>query len=603
MEGTTAARPKPQQTRRPRTRREFAQARRRRNRLLPLAAAALIAFVFGAITGAGNADKDAVNRFVDDWTKQDFKGMHDQLTKDSAAQYPLNELASAYLSAQRTATATAINPGSVDGPSGGIVKVQMELRTKLFGVIKGEMDFPVSDGGIVWDPHLSFPGLQTGERLGRHLQVGNRAAILAANGSPLAEGQGAERSSPLGSDALDIVGDIGQPDTHQVAELQSAGYPSDIEVGTSGIERAFNSRLAGTPGGQLIAVKGSNGGEVPAGTPGRVLATAQAKPGLPVKTTVDPDVQAAAVTALGGRAGGVAVLDAKTGDVKALAGSAFNAPAPPGSTFKIITTTAALEAKAVKLSDTFAVVDKINVGGRDLENNNGEFCGGNFVTAFAESCNSVFAPLGPKIGEEHLVSTSEKFGFNQPITLFNADAVDTLDAPEPTLPTPIGDDLDLGVTAIGQGKVLATPLEMAAVAQTIAARGKRAPNALVTDPGLGPDQAPVRVTTPEIAGILKNLMIGVVNYGTGTQADLGKIQVAGKTGTAELGPKPDQPAAKPLAPGETPPKPEQIIDAWFTAFAPAEKPRIVVAVFLADATGDGGTVAAPVARAVLSAAL
>jgi penicillin-binding protein A len=603
MEGTTAARPQPQQTRRPRTRRELAQARRRRNRLLPLAAVALIAFVFGVITGAGNAERDAVNRFVTDWTKQDFKGMHDQLTKDSAAQYPLNELASAILSAQTTATATAINPGSVDGPSGNVVKVQMEMRTKLFGVIKGEMDFPVKDGGIVWDPHLSFPGLLPGERLGRHLEVGNRAPILAADGTPLAEGQGAERSSPLGSDALDVVGDVGQPDTHQVAQLQAEGYPSDADVGVTGIERAFNTRLAGTPGGQLLAVKGSNGGDVPAGTPGRVLATAQAKPGQPVHTTIDPDVQAAAVTALGGRAGGVAVLDAKTGDVKALAGSAFNAPAPPGSTFKIITTTAALEAKAVKLSDNFPVVDHVNVGGRDLENNNGEFCGGNFVTAFAESCNSVFAPLGPKIGEEHLVSTSEKFGFNQPLTLFDKTAVDELDPPESTLPTPIGDDLDLGVTAIGQGKVLATPLEMAAVAQTIAKRGKRSPNALVTDPGLGPDQAPVRVTTPEIAGILKNLMIGVVNYGTGTAADLGKIQVAGKTGTAELGPKPNQPPAKPLAPGETPPKPEQIIDAWFTAFAPAEKPRIVVAVFLADASGDGGTVAAPIAREVLSAGL
>lgn len=603
MEGTTAARSQPQQPRRPRTHREIAQARRRRNRLLPLAAVALIAFVFGVITAAGNADRDAVNRFVAAWTKQDFQGMHDALTKDSAAQYSLNDLAGTYLSAQTTATATAIDPGDVEGPSGDIVKVRMAIRTRLFGVIEGELDFPVKDGGIVWDPHLSFPGLLDGERLARHLEVGNRGPILAADGTPLAEGQGAERSSSLGGDALDVVGEVSQPDTHQIAQLQAEGYPSDIDVGTSGIERAFNSRLAGTPGGQLLAVKGSNGGEVPAGTPGRVLATAQAKPGQPVKTTIDPGVQSAAVTSLGGRAGGVAVLDARTGDVKALAGSAFAAPAPPGSTFKIITTTAALEAKVVKLSDTFAVTDRVNVGGRDLENSNREFCGGTFVDAFAESCNSVFAPLGPKIGEEHLVSTAEKFGFNQPLTLFNEAGVEAIDAPQSTLPSPIGDDLDLGVTAIGQGRVLATPLEMAAVAQTIAARGVRAPNALVTNPGLGPDAAPVRVTTPEIAGILKNLMIGVVNYGTGTQADLGRIQVAGKTGTAELGPKPKQPPAKPLAPGETPPKPEQILDAWFTCFAPAEKPRIVVAVFLADAPGDGGQVAAPLAREVLSAAL
>ncbi|MFN2613133.1 MAG: penicillin-binding transpeptidase domain-containing protein, partial [Solirubrobacterales bacterium] len=198
---------------------------------------------------------------------------------------------------------------------------------------------------------------------------------------------------------------------------------------------------------------------------------------------------------------------------------------------------------------------------------------------------------------------AEKFGFNQPITLFDKAGVEAIDAPEPTLPTPVGDDLDLGVTAIGQGKVQATPLEMAAVAQTIAAHGERSPNALVTDPGLGPDTAPVRVTTPEIAGVLKNLMIGVVNSGTGTAADLGKIQVAGKTGTAELGPKPNQPPPQPLAPGETAPPAEQILDAWFTCFAPAEKPRIVVAAFIADAPGDGGTVAAPIARAVLLSAL
>jgi cell division protein FtsI/penicillin-binding protein 2 len=601
MSGATATRPG-EPERRPRNRRDAAQARRRRNRLLPLAAVAVIAFIFGVVSGAGSAEKDAVQRFVTAWTKQDFKAMHAELTDDSARRYPVDELAGAYLAAQRTGTATAIDPGSIDGPAGDVVKVKMAIRTRLFGVVDGELDFPVSNGGIQWDPHLTFPGLREGERLGRHLEVGQRAPILAANGTPLAEGQGDQRSSPLGSVALGITGEIGRPDTHQVAELQAEGYPSDVSVGISGLERAFNSRLAGTPGGQLLAVKGQ-GGDVPAGTAGRVLGTADTKPGQSVKTTIDPKLLTVASEALGGRAGGAAVLDAKTGEVKALAGSAYSAPAPPGSTFKIITTTAALEAKVVKLSDTFPVTDHINVGGRDLENANGEFCGGTFVEAFAESCNSVFAPLGPKIGEQHLVSTAEKFGFNQPPQLFNQQALAAVDPPESSLPTPVGSELDLGVTAIGQGKVLATPLEMATVAQTIAAHGKRSPTSIVSDPALAPDSKPVQVTTPQIAGIIKNLMIGVVNSGTGTAADLGKIQVAGKTGTAELGPKPNQPAAKPAAPGQPAPKPEQILDAWFTCFAPAEKPRIVVAVFFADANGAGGEVAAPVAREILSAAL
>ena len=322
-----------------------------------------------------------------------------------------------------------------------------------------------------------------------------------------------------------------------------------------------------------------------------------------MKTTLDPKIQEATVSALGGISGGAVVLDAKNGNVLAMAGSAYSAPAPPGSTFKIITTTAALEEKKVKFSDTFPVVNGVNVGGRFLENNNGEYCGGTFVEAFAESCNSVFAPLGPKVGSEKLVGTAEKYGFNSKPTMFNKDIAELLDTPESSLPSSIPTDLDLGVTAIGQGQVLATPLEMATVAQTIAAKGMRSPTAITTEPDLAPDAKPVKVTDANTAGIIKNLMVDVVNSGTGIHADLGKIQVAGKTGTAELGPKPQQAPAKPLAPGEEPPAPEQILDAWFTCFAPAEKPRIVVAVFVADASGDGGTVAAPIARSILTSAL
>jgi peptidoglycan glycosyltransferase len=591
--------------RRPRTQREIALAKRRRNRLLPLLVIGFVSLVVGVVVGAGNARKDAAEAFVKDWTKQDFQAMYSHLSSASAKQTSLQDLAGAYLGAQRTATATAIDPGNVDGPTSvngsEVVRVQMKIRTRLFGVVEGELAIPFDGDKIAWDPHLTFPGLQDGERLGRSLNLSTRGAILARNGAPLAQGPAASRTT--GGAASQVVGETGKPDTDQIGELQAEGYPSDVSVGISGLERAFNSRLAGTPGGQLLAVKNSNGGDVPAGTPGRVLATAQAKPGQPVTTTIDPKIQEATANAIGGIAGGAVVLDAKNGNVLAMAGSAYSAPAPPGSTFKIITTTAALESHVVKLSDTFALADSANVGGRAIGNSNGEICGGTFVQAFAESCNSVFAPLGPKIGEKKMVDTAQKYGFNSPPELYSSDLTKSLDLPESSIPTTIGDDLDLGVTAIGQGEVLATPLEMATAAQTIAAKGLRSPTAIVTDPGLGPDAKPVRVTDPNTAGIIKNLMIDVVNNGTGIRADLGKIQVAGKTGTAELGPKPNQPPAKPLAPGEEPPKPEQILDAWFTCFAPAEKPRIVVATFVADASGDGGEVAAPIARSILSSAL
>jgi peptidoglycan glycosyltransferase len=145
--------------------------------------------------------------------------------------------------------------------------------------------------------------------------------------------------------------------------------------------------------------------------------------------------------------------------------------------------------------------------------------------------------------------------------------------------------------------VLATPLEMASIAQTVARDGVRLPTPIVSDRALQANAKPVRVTSPKIAHQLRDLMIGVVTAGTGTAAALPGVQVAGKTGTAELGPKPGAPAPPP---GEDP---EQAVDAWFTSFAPAHEPRLAVAVVLVDADADGGTVAAPVAHDVLATGL
>jgi cell division protein FtsI/penicillin-binding protein 2 len=605
MEGATAARPSQPAQRRPRTRREAEQARRRRNRLLPLVAVAAVAFVFGVIAGAGNPEKEAVEKFIASWTKQDFQSMHDNLSGEAKSKYPFEAMASDYLESQRTATATAIDPGSIEGPSDGVVTADIAIRTRIFGVVDGKIAFGVKDGKINWEPQMTFPGLGPGEVLGRRLELGARAPILAADGTPLAEGQGADRSSPLGSDAIDVVGETGQPDSHQAAELQSEGYPSEADIGISGLERAFNTRLAGTPGGQLLAVQGGEGGDVPAGTNGRALASANAKPGEAVKSTVDPGIQRAAVAALAGRAGGAVVLDARSGDVKALAGSAYSFPAPPGSTFKIITATAALEQNLVNLGDTFDVVEAANIGGREISNSHDQACGGTFLESFAKSCNTVFAPLGLEMGIESLAEAAERFGFNERPELFDAAALSEINPPSPSMPTSVESEADLAVTAIGQGRVLATPLSVASMAQTIATGGKRFPTNLVTEPALRSKAPVVTVTDPATAGKVKAMMVAVINSGTGSLADLGKIQVAGKTGTAELGEKPksEQPEPEPLEPGEEPPDPEQILDAWFTAFAPAQKPRYVVATFLIDADGDGGEVAAPMAREILSAAL
>jgi cell division protein FtsI/penicillin-binding protein 2 len=270
---------------------------------------------------------------------------------------------------------------------------------------------------------------------------------------------------------------------------------------------------------------------------------------------------------------------------------------------KVITATAALEDKKVKLDDTFDVVQEINAGGRVIANANEEFCGGTFVESFAHSCNTVFAPLGVEIGEEKFVETAERFGFNQTPTLFDEEATEATDPAEPSIPQDPGDDVDLAASAIGQGQVLATALSMASVAQTIGAGGMRSPTPLVSDEDLQADAEPVEVTSRENARVVRSLMEQVVNDGTGTQADLGRIQVAGKTGTAELGPDPDAPPPKPVPPGEDPPKPKQILDAWFIAFAPSKKPKLALGIVLVDSDADGGEVAAPIAADILSAGL
>jgi cell division protein FtsI/penicillin-binding protein 2 len=325
-----------------------------------------------------------------------------------------------------------------------------------------------------------------------------------------------------------------------------------------------------------------------------VIAQSKPEAGAPVKTTIDPELQESAVAALAGRAGGIAVLDARNGDVRALAGQAYSAPQPPGSTFKMITAAAALQKHLVTLDTEFEYTDGVNVGGRFLNNANGEVCGGTFRQAFAESCNADFAPLGPQIGNDDLVATAQRFGFNSPPTLYSQRIVEEVEPAESTIPKEIGEEIDLGVSAIGQGEVQATPLEMASVAQTISNGGVRMPTSVVNNKKLRPEAEPTRVISKKIANELTELMIGVVVEGTGTAGAITEAQVAGKTGTAELGPKPGQ---------ENEENPVQIKDAWFAAFAPAEKAKLAVGVLLIEAEAAGGEVAAPAAAEVLSAGL
>jgi penicillin-binding protein A len=571
---------------------EVERRRRLITRALPLIAIAVIAFAIGAATGApGSPEKESAERFGEAWSREDFAGMYRELSDASRRTVSEAEFVAAYRNAAEIATLRTIDVDSAEDPASEdgetVVPIPAEAGTVAFGDVGAELGLPYADGGISWNSSLVFPGLEEGEHLENRVDLAPRAPILARDGTPLAEGPAEEREHPIGSAAIDVSGEIGEAEEEDLPKLARQGFPAGTPVGVSGLEQAFNARLAGRPGGSLLAVEDEGGSA-------RILSQAEPRPGAPVKTTIDPDLQVEAVSALAGRAGGVAVLDVREGDVRALAGQAFSAPQPPGSTFKTVTTTAALEKGVVSLDDEFEITDGVNVGGRFISNANGEFCGGTFREAFAESCNADFAPLGPKIGNDDFVEVAERFGFNSPPTLYAPRILAEVEPAESTIPTEIGEEVDLGVTAIGQGEVLATPLQMASVAQAIGNRGVRLPTSVVANEKLRPETGPVRVMSKKIADELTELMVGVVTGGTGFAAAIPEAQVAGKTGTAELGPRPG-------SEGEE--EPEQIKDAWFTAFAPADDAKLAVGVLLIEAEAAGGEVAAPIAGQVLSAGL
>lgn len=571
--------------------RSLSEQRRQRvlTRAAPLIVIAVVAFVLGIIVGGG-PDAPGAQRFVDAWEQEDYGAMYKELSPDSQSKVSRDDFERAYQDAASTMTMQSLTAGTVTDAD-DLVSTPVQITTHAFGTLTGTLELPLTDGKVNWTPNLVFPGLATGEQLERRTRAPARAPILAADGTALASGPASARNVSAAASA--VVGVVGTPSNDQAAQLTRAGFPPGTLTGTTGLELAFNSRLSGKPGGQLVAVRPEQRSNL---SGGRIIAQTDPVKGKAVKTNIDPELQQTAVEALGDLYGGAAVLDAQNGSVMALSGIAFSAPQPPGSTFKIITATGALDAGIVKTTDTFPVETSNTDIGREIANAHHEPCGGTFIESFAESCNTVFAPLGVELGAEKLVDTAEKFGFNSRPELYNAEATEAIKPPASTIPHDLSDGVETGVSAIGQGEVLATPLQMATAAQTIANDGVRLPTPIARGPELAPDGGPVKVTSPETAATMRQMMEEVVNSGTGVAGALPGIQVAGKTGTAELGPKALEPGQQ-LGPGEEPP---QETDAWFTAFAPASNPKIVVCVMIVNSDGDGGTVAAPIVRQIMA---
>ncbi len=564
---------------------------RLKTRALPLVGIALIAFVAGMVKGCpGHPNRDAAESYLQAWSERDYPKMHAALSSKSREAIPLDRFTARYEEAEGIATLKSVSQdGDADGDETE-VRLPVAASTRAFGTVSQPLRFTFGADGIAWENSLLFPGLKLDEELTRNTTMPQRAPILADNRQPMAKGPAEAREHPLGDAMIDVTGVTGQADPEVAKALVKYGYDPGDPVGTSGLELAFNGRLGGTPGGTLMAkpFKGGTEGK------GRTLGQGKPQHGKPLRTTIDPEIQSAAVANLAGHLGGVAVLDARKGFVKALAGQAYSVLQPPGSTMKIVTATAGLESGKVKMDDSFEYVTEAAADGRMIKNSHDQVCGGTFVESFAKSCNSVFAPLGMEVGEEKLTATAEKFGFNRPPAIFNQETTDLIGPPVPTIPQPGEYNNEVGVSAIGQGKVQATPLLMASVAQTIANGGTSMPTPITHEPELQPELKPVRVASQKVAQQVADLMVAVVTSGTGNAAAIAEGQVAGKTGTAELGPS-----------GETDDEGEAILneDAWFAGFAPANKPRLAVGVMIINATGDGGTVAAPIAGAVLSAGL
>ena len=347
--------------------------------------------------------------------------------------------------------------------------------------------------------------------------------------------------------------------------------------------------------------------------------------GLDVVTNLDVAGTQAAVAGLAGRKGSVVAIEPQTGKVRVMVSipeydpnlipsnigrlerDRANQPLlnrstqelyPPGSTFKVVTAAAAMDSGKVNPNSVIDGSSPREISGVPLANSGGQSFGPiAFTDALTNSVNTVFAQVGETVGRGTLVEYMKRFGFYQdpeldypnfqmiPSGIINGDG------------DFVTDGFDVGRVAIGQGglegEIRASPMQMALVAAAVANKGRlmkpRLTDRIVRKDGrvkqrIEPDLQ-AEVMKPETAAQLTAMMSRVVEEGTGTAGALAGIRVAGKTGTAEVGAN------------------REFTQPWFIAFAPVEDPRVAIAVTVERTTGQGGTVAAPIAKSVLEALL
>lgn len=410
----------------------------------------------------------------------------------------------------------------------------------------------------------------------------NRGRILDREGNVLAESQ------PDGTRRY----------TH-ASVAHALGY-IDPRYGSQGAELAFNGALSGE---QAASWEGAFNAEF----------RRNDQRGLDVRLTIDPVIQAAAADALGGRNGAVVALDPKSGQVLAMVSVPTYDPGalaengeallddpdspllnratqgvyPPGSTFKAVTAAAALEYGVITPETEVTCPGEIVIDGFPISCSNVPQGPGTypFKDAFTFSVNAIFGQVGVDVGWQRLLATAEKFGFGRSLDFALDTAPTQVHAPGSELSDPL-----LASTGFGQGELLATPLQMALVAATIANdgvqmrpylgfgsySGEKRQGSLESERG-------TRVLPSDVAATMRDFMVSVIENGQANGVRIDGVSVGGKTGTAESGV-------------------DGLSHAWFIAFAPAEDPVIAVAVVVENG-GQGGVVASPIAGEVIRAAL
>ncbi len=372
--------------------------------------------------------------------------------------------------------------------------------------------------------------------------------------------------TPITPGLADVVGSVGPVTAQQLQEL-GPPYSAADSVGQTGLEGAYQRQLAGEPGATVTAVNPADGGP---GPQVQTVASLAPKPGTPLQTSIDPRIQAAAEAALAGqkKQAALVAVNAATGQVLASASVpassgfniAFDGAYPPGSSFKIITSTALIE-HGLGPSSPATCPQQVTVDGEVFHNSEGTAPVSDLLHAFAESCNTAFIGLAtrnltladlPSTAAQYRLGTEPQIG----LAAFGG-----------SVPTPT-DEADLAATAIGQAQVLVSPLDMAMVAAAVDSGQVRAARLVA---GAADDQIPPARLPAAVVSDLHAMMAQVVATGTASGTGLPPGTYA-KTGTAQYG------TGQPLRQ-----------DAWLVGF----NANIAFAMVTVDG-GEGGPTDGPV---------